>query len=487
MKSQIPFLVLILFVFLIGSCFATNSKDEFLKLLKTRSQFEKEMKFIKNVLRSTKTLQDIGDMSVECALCGVAINEVQGFIAENMTLTEMEQFLQSDICNYFPGLLGQTCDKIVDSLPFIVSLLESQWSVSRVCIDLNLCDKPFPNTTDPQVIPTYVINLDLPPQERWKTVCSIPQFQQAGQYLYKTIISLLAYGGVNIEAAGEFINSMITPEYALEIQGCAKQLGIPYGWLTWFNLGYEIQDDCTSIVAQTNDGKILHARNMDFGLGVGFSSTLKDLTFIADFQSKGKTVFKGTTFAGFVGILSGMKPGAFSITIDTRFYPDSWTEIFFEVIAAIFEKNATLVAFLSRNVLQYENNFESALINLSNDELIADVYYIVAGVKASEGAVITRNRENASDIWRLNPPSRWFEVETNYDHWQPAPWYDDRIDPANDAMNALGRANLTLDGMFQVLSVKPVFNLETTYSILACPADGTYRSYVRNCQYPCSQ
>lgn len=121
-----------------------------------------------------------------------------------------------------------------------------------------------------------------------------------------------------------------------------------------------------------------------------------------------------------------MKPGAFSITIDTRFYPDSWTEIFFEVIAAIFEKNATLVAFLSRNVLQYENNFESALINLSNDELIADVYYIVAGVKASEGAVITRNRENASDIWRLNPPSRWFEVETNYDHWQPAPWYDDR-------------------------------------------------------------
>lgn len=54
-------------------------------------------------------------------------------------------------------------------------------------------------------------------------------------------------------------------------------------------------------------------------------------------------------------------------------------------------------------------------------------------------------------------------------------------------MNALGRANLTLDGMFQVLSVKPVFNLETTYSILACPADGTYRSYVRNCQYPCSQ
>lgn len=75
----------------------------------------------------------------------------------------------------------------------------------------------------------------------------------------------------------------------------------------------------------------------------------------------------------------GMKPNAFSITIDTRFYPQGITEAFYEIIAAIVEKNASLVSFLSRDVFTNENDFEAAVENLSNGELIVDVYYIVAG------------------------------------------------------------------------------------------------------------
>jgi len=210
------------------------------------------------------------------------------------------------------------------------------------------------------------------------------------------------------------------------------------------------------------------------------------MSFIGNFQRGGKTVFTATTFAGFIGILSGMRPGAFSVTINTRFYPDGISELFYEVVAAILEKNASLVAFLARDVLQNQPNFDAALYNLSNEELIADVYYTMAGVKPTEGVVISRNRENATDVWRLDPANgRWFEVETNYDHWEQPPWFDNRIDPANNAMNALGRDNLSLVGMYQVLSTKPVFNLQTTYSMLASPVDGTYNCYVRYCDYPC--
>lgn len=55
--------------------------------------------------------------------------------------------------------------------------------------------------------------------------------------------------------------------------------------------------------------------------------------------------------------------------------------------------------------------------------------------------------------WRPHDdsPSRWFEVETNYDHWERPPWFDDRIDPADDAMNAIGQNDVSLEGMFQVL------------------------------------
>jgi len=300
-------------------------------------------------------------------------------------------------------------------------------------------------------------------------------------------VSILPGKGVELEYIGETINNNYFPtEYAQEIQGCAAALGIPYGWVSLFNLGYEATDACTSIVAETKDGKILHARNLDFWDGMGFTATLKDMAMQVDFQKGGKTLFTSTSFAGFVGVLSGFKSGAFSLTVDTRFYPDGVGELFYEIIEAITQRNASLITFLTRKVISSDNDFTSALADLSQGELIADVYYILAGIKSGEGAVISRNRTTAADVWMLNSAAgRWFEVETNYDHWEQPPWFDNRVDPANDAMNSIGQADITLDGMMDVISTKPVLNLQTTYSILSCPATGEFRSYTRYCPYPC--
>jgi len=299
------------------------------------------------------------------------------------------------------------------------------------------------------------------------------------------LIGLFPGNGVALSDLGKTLNLVYFHEFGGELRGCAEELGVDYGWLTLFNLGYEVSDACTSIVAQTNDGTILHARNMDFWEGMGFTATLKELAFEVSFQTGGKTIFTATSFSGFVGVLSAIKPGAFSMTIDTRFYPQGLAQMFYEVIAAITEKNASLVTFLAREVFENENDFGAALHGLSDGELIADVYYIVAGISAGEGAVISRNRQNATDIWMLDSPTRWFEVQTNYDHWEQPPWFDNRVTPANNAMKAMGQNNVTLSGMFSVLSVKPVLNLQTTYTILACPADGTYKSFARYCEYPC--
>jgi len=263
-------------------------------------------------------------------------------------------------------------------------------------------------------------------------------------------------------------------------------LGIPHGFVSLANIGYELSDACTSIVAQDANGKILHARNLDFGEGLGFTATLKEVTFIADFQKNGKTLFVGTTFAGYIGAASPMRPGAFSITINTRFYPEGFYEIFYEIIAAMIEKNANLVTFLSRDVVENIDNFDDAVEKLSTQNLIADAYYIVAGIKPNEGAVLTRNRENATDIWKLSN-NEWFLLQTNYDHWTSAPWFDNRIEPGVNGMNDIGQKSITLDAMFKVLTIKPIFNLMTTYTILACPADGSYTSVTRWCPYPCPE
>ena len=66
-------------------------------------------------------------------------------------------------------------------------------------------------------------------------------------------------------------------------------------------------------------------------------------------------------------------------------YPDGIWELFYEVIAAIEEKNASLTSFLMRNVFINENDFASAVEELTNGELIADVYYNVVGINPGEG------------------------------------------------------------------------------------------------------
>jgi len=46
---------------------------------------------------------------------------------------------------------------------------------------------------------------------------------------------------------------------------------------------------------------------------------LKPLTVNLDFQRNNKTVFKASSFAGYVGMLTGFKPGLLSLTLNERF------------------------------------------------------------------------------------------------------------------------------------------------------------------------
>lgn len=107
-------------------------------------------------------------------------------------------------------------------------------------------------------------------------------------------------------------------------------------------------------------------------------------------------------------------------------------------------------------------------------------YIIVGGAKPGEGAIVTRNRTVVADLWELDAPSRWFLVETNYDHWLPPPSSDNRRDPANRHMNATGSAGIGSGSMFKILSEFPNLNSETTYTTIMSATTGAYFSVARN-------
>ena len=54
------------------------------------------------------------------------------------------------------------------------------------------------------------------------------------------------------------------------MSGLAKGGGVPLGDVILYNIFYEIFSMCTSIVAKDKEGGLIHARNLDFGLFVGW-------------------------------------------------------------------------------------------------------------------------------------------------------------------------------------------------------------------------
>ena len=340
---------------------------------------------------------------------------------------------------------------------------------------------------DPEQAKTYTINLDLPPEERWNEV--VADFKDelkillsvVNQRVPSSISKLLEL------ATGDFIEETFPRPYGAEMVGIANRLGIAPAEVLVANLLYELTAynpsqanamACTSIVAQAKNGTIYHGRNLDYGGGSILTAMLRNVTIIVDFKENGQTVYMGTTYAGYIGLITGQKGDKFTVSLDQRNHGSWWMNAFEGLVAGTHG----VVPLLIRSTLADPYlTFEEAVETLSKSPVIAPCYIIVGGVGPNEGAVITRGRAEAHDIWRLGTNHTWYLVETNYDHWGPPPPSDDRRHPAINQMNQMGQSNLSLSGLFSVLSTPPVLNAGTTYTtVMSAAIPGAYNAWVRH-------
>lgn len=330
-------------------------------------------------------------------------------------------------------------------------------------------------------VPQYTIDLDQPPKERWREV--IEDFR-------KPMYSLLSQMQQEFSpAVAEMFSIMeadliqyIPEPYASEITSFANGLNVTIGQIVFWNMLYEVtaynESDntaCTSIVANIPaDGSIIHGRNLDYGFPV-----LRELAVQIAFTKQGRTIYTGTTFAGYVGLMTGQRANGFTISLDERDKGEWWRN----AVEAAATGTHGIVSFLIRDLLADETvDFNTAVTALATSQLIAPCYLIVGGTKTDEGVVITHDRTGAEDIWHLDQAAgQWFLVETNYDHWDPPPYSDDRRDPAEKAMNSTGQENLSKDTLFQVLSTPPVLNDGTMFTAIMSAANpDIYSSWVRD-------
>lgn len=317
---------------------------------------------------------------------------------------------------------------------------------------LSLCRADF-------AAPTLNISLDEAPEVRWRpllTVFDTDFLKKAGAEVIDSTVPKWVHHAV--APVVKALDKYIPQPYAGEIRGLASLFGGSLSDVIILNFAYEISAFCTSIIAQDTSGHVYHGRNLDYP-----HSVLRNLTINVIFLKNGEAMYRGTSFAGYVGLWTGQSPNKFTVSGDQR-GSDHWWNWWKNVVSALLLRRSP-VSWLVRETLEGAEDFQDAVMRLSKIPIITGVYYIVGGARAGEGVVITRDRRGPADIWPLDPVNGgWFRVETNFDHWLPPPQMDHRREMANKAMNATGQENINMDTLYQVLTLFPVCNGITVYT-----------------------
>ena len=342
--------------------------------------------------------------------------------------------------------------------------------------------------TDLEEAPRYDINLDLPAEERWNHV--VADFSDDIQVLAKEV-KKITNSKIEDEIMEKIlckINNMLSYPYAEEMAGIAKAAEVPLSHIMMLNFMYELtafkkppeynftSKACITILAEEENGTVYLAHNTDYAL----AELLRKVTIIVNFQENGKTVYTGTTFAGYVGLISGQKPNSFVLNINERDKGDWWMNAF----AALATDTDGAVLILIRDTLADPlMDFKTAVETIAHRRMIASSYFMIGGIKPSEAAVIAMDRAGANNVWWLGTNHTWYLVETNYDHWKAPPRGDPRRYLAIDKLNQIGHANVSPTTLLEVLSVDKVLNDDTIHtSIMSASKPDLYNTLIRHPQ-----
>jgi len=353
----------------------------------------------------------------------------------------------------------------------------------------------------------HVVDLDLPPKERWNRILEDKEYEHFVTDMIDYFKSTVHKWFVPITFIAKHMTGIFPiPEYVEEMEGIADTLSArhpyvanPMGLLVAGNLLYQLEglaiecikynttgpcpsettyghpSLCSSIVAVDEDMKTHLGRNMDWN----FPKVLTKYMLKVDYQRGGKTIFSGTGFLGFVGVLHGMND-RYAISFDARDNGGSLVTNFYFLVRQYMTPSHLL-----RQTLENESyRYSDAVQALSTSRIANPCYFIIADGKKPNGAIISRNREDAADVWHLDQEKRkgttqptWFHVQTNYDPDEVEPSYDARREPAVNHLLKLGQKNLTSDSLLGVMKQWPTFNAHTDIVAVMSPAENKFVDY----------
>jgi acid ceramidase len=134
----------------------------------------------------------------------------------------------------------------------------------------------------------YIINLDLPPEERWSFLINV---KHEVNELIKSYLQDFAEADVIFSGIAIYKESIISETYLKEIEGIAAICDFSPNEILTANLYYDLLKfyfGCTAF-ATYNSETMRHGRNLDWHTDNNIFSRYSK---IFNFQRRGRTVFK---------------------------------------------------------------------------------------------------------------------------------------------------------------------------------------------------
>jgi predicted choloylglycine hydrolase len=220
------------------------------------------------------------------------------------------------------------------------------------------------------------VDLAQPPLQRWQLSGTEEEAARELLAVYQRDLGLAA------PMVADISRPLVRPEYWAEMQGIAARAGIAIEEVVCGNLYYDalkaVLVGCTAFAVDTPAGP-LHARNLDWW---SENDSLRRHTTQTKFLGAQLGEFTTVGWPGFIGMLSGIAPGRFAITLNA-------------VISEEPLQMASPVVFAIRQVFEEAADFKSALQTLRTIPLASDSLLLLTGLREGEMAVIERTPTRA--------------------------------------------------------------------------------------------
>lgn len=326
---------------------------------------------------------------------------------------------------------------------------------------------------------TYVINLDKRPHRRWREVIQDHKkhFKAVVEEIDNILLSAGFLGKIAKATCGLF-NAFDSIKHKKELTGISSYSGVPMDKLILMQICYEMFAACTSTVIKTKNGNI-HFRTMDWEMDF-----LKDLTINVVFTKNNKVLFKAVTWAGYVGIVTGLN-STYSMALNFR---ASDGTLFGNVMRAMRMKWP--VGYLMRDILEGDVSFKTAYKTLCTYRLISPCYITLCSVKGESYVIV---RDNDRTVKVRDTKGTNFIVQTNCDDVNDKydrsdiMWSRDRyrkvekiMESFNTDVDVKTMTDSDMNDILDIFDVKPITNDYTIYASLMIPRGMKMVSLIKN-------